>query len=214
MKSIVGKVSGLVILVALTTGIPMLAQSTASLTLPVTGSRGFKGTATVTQFEAQGNQIVAIGYVANSTRTAFAGVAWQVNLSANPSALTAYSGPMPKAAHLSQIAWSPDRQNAARLVPVQGTTTCGVVTINLGATNVDLEGVQVALPAISLSVSGQSGTPLGTVVCSLNSLITSAGGIVGSLASVVNLLNTLLGSLTGLAGGLTGGTGGGLAGLP
>jgi len=113
-------------------------------------------------------------------------------------------------AHLTQIAWSPDRQNGARLVPVQATGSCGVLNLSLGATSVNLAGVQVSLDPIGLSISGQSGTPVGGLVCSLLSLVSSVGGIVGSVANVVNLLNNLLGSLTGALGGATGGLIGGL----
>jgi hypothetical protein len=209
MKNIMRKVSGLVILL-LASGISALAQGTSALTVPVTGSNGFNGTATINSFVNQGGQIVAIGSVANSTRTAFAGVAWQVSLSANSSSLAAYSGPKPTVAHLTQIAWSPDRENGARLVPVQATGSCGVLNLSLGAINVDLAGAQVALQPIGISISGQSGTPVGGLVCSLLSLVSSVGGIVGSVANVVNLLNSLLGSLTGSLGGATGGLVGGL----
>jgi hypothetical protein len=204
VKNLVLKVSGLVILL-LASGIPAMAQQTSSLTVPVTGSKGFKGTATINQFVNQGGHVVAIGSVANSSRTAFAGVAWQVALSTNPGGLAAYSGPAPAVARLTQIAWSPNRQSGARLVPVQAPSSCGVLSINLGATMIDLAGAQVALDPIGINISGQSGTPVGGLVCSLLNLVSSVGGIVGSVADVVNLLNSLLGSLTGSLGGVTGG---------
>lgn len=205
MKNVVLKVSGLVILLLLASGIPAMAQRTSSLTVPVTGSNGFSGTATINQFVNQGGHVVAVGSVANSSRTMFAGVAWQVTLSANTGGLAAYSGPAPAVAHLTQIAWSPDRQNGARLVPVQAPSSCGVLSISLGATTVDLAGAQVALDPIGINISGQSGTPVGGLVCSVLSLVSSVGGIVGSVGNVVNLLNSLLGSLTGSLGGAAGG---------
>jgi len=208
------KISGLAILLMLTSGIPLLAQTISGLTVPVTGSNGFTGTATINRFVNQGNQIIAIGSVANSSRTAFAGVAWQVKLSANTGSLAAYYGPAPAAAHLSRIAWSPSRQNAARFVQVQGTSgSCGVLNLNLGATTVNLAGASVALDPIGINISGQSGTPLGSIVCSLLNVVSSVGGIVGSVGNVVNLLNSLLGSLTGALGGVTGGLGGATGGL-
>ena len=208
MKSIMRKVSGLAILV-LTSGIPLLAaKPDPSFTVPVTGSNGFTGTATINGFVNQGGHILAVGSVANSARTAFTGVAWQVTLSANPGGLAAYSGPAPNVAHITRISWSPDRQSSARLIPVQASGGCGVLNINLGATSVDLAGAQVNLDPIGLNISGQSGTPVGSAVCSLLSVVQGVGGIVGSVANVVNLLNSLLGSLTGslgsLGGGLTG----------
>ena len=210
MTNIVRKVSGLVILLLLASGIPALAQAapTPALTLPVTGSNGFSGTATINGFVNQGGQIVAVGSVANAARTAFVGVAWQVTLSANSSGSVAYSGPMPGVAHLSQIAWPPSRGNAARLVPVQAASSCGVLNISLGAISVDLAGAQIALNPIGLNISGTSGTPVGGLVCSLLNVVSSVGGIVGSVANVVNLLNSLLGSLTGALGSATGGLGG------
>ncbi|HVH85672.1 MAG TPA: hypothetical protein VM912_03050 [Terriglobales bacterium] len=208
------RASELAILLVLTSGIPMLAETTLGLTVPVTGSNSFSGTATINRFVNQGGQIVAIGSVANSSRTAFAGVAWQVTLSPNTASpntgsSAGYSGQAP-AAHLTQIAWSPTRQSDARIVPVQNQgTSCGVLNLSLASpTTVNLAGASVTLNAIGLSVSGQSGTPVGGIVCSLSTLVTSVGGIVGSVANVVNLLNTLLGSLTGALGGLTGGLGG------
>jgi len=213
MNKIARKVSGLVILL-LASGISMLAQGTApALTLPVTGSNGFTGTATINGFVNQGGQIVAVGSVANSVRTAFVGVSWQVTLSANPGGLAAYSGSAPAVAHLTRVAWSPDRQNGARLVPVQTGTSCGVLSISLGATSIDLAGAQINLNPIGINVSGQSGTPVGGIVCSLLNLVSSVGGIVGSVANVVNLLNSLLGSLTGSLGGSLGGLTGGTTGL-
>jgi hypothetical protein len=133
MTNIVRKVSGLVILMLLASGIPELAQATPTpaLTLPVTGSNGFSGTATINAFVNQGGQIVAVGSVANVARTAFVGVAWQVTLSANTSGSVAYSGPMPAVAHLTRIAWSPGPEDAPRLVPVQAASSCGVLNINL-----------------------------------------------------------------------------------
>jgi hypothetical protein len=211
MKSIVGKVSALATILLLASGVPLVAQRSTGLTLPIPG---FSGTATIDGFVNQRGQVVAIGSVANSTHTSFALVSWPVNFIPKSGRQAAYRCPAPKVAQLRPIAWSPDRQNGARLVPVQTSSSCGVVTINLGETDVNLEGVDVHLPAISFSVSGQSGTPLGGIVCSLNSLITSAGGIVGAVGNVVNLLNTLLGALTGSLGSLTGGAGGGLPGLP
>jgi hypothetical protein len=202
MKSIMRKVPGLVILV-LASGIPLLAaKAEPSFTVPITGSNGFTGTATINAFVNQGGNIVAVGSVANSARTAFAGVAWQVTLRADT--LAAYSGPVPNIAHITRIAWSPDRQNSARLIPVQASGGCGVLNINLGAPSVDLAGAQVNLDSIGLSISGESGTPVGSIVCSLLSVVQSVGGIVGSVANVVNLLNSLLGGLTGSLGGLTG----------
>ena len=204
MKNVMRKVSGLLILV-LASAIPLLAAKDPSFTVPVTGSNGFSGTATINAFVNQGGHIIAVGSVANSARTAFAGVAWQVNLSSNTNGLAAYSGLTPNVAHLTRIAWSPDRQNSARLVPVQTSSGCGVLNVSLGATSVNLAGTQVALDPIGLDVSGQSGTPLGSIVCSLLSLVQSVGGILGSVGNVVNLLNSLLGGLTGSLGGVTGG---------
>ncbi|PYX97079.1 MAG: hypothetical protein DMG63_15380 [Acidobacteria bacterium] len=204
MKSMMRKVSGVAILL-LASGIPLLGAKDSSFTVPVTGSNGFTGTATINGFVNQGGHIVAVGFVANSARTAFAGVVWQqVTLTADTGGLAAYPGPAPNVAHLTRIAWSPDRQGA-KLVPVATSGDCGVVNVNLlGATNVNLAGAQVALDPIGISVSGQSGTPVGTIVCSLLSLVQSVGGIVGSVGNVVNLLNSLLGALTGSLGGLTG----------
>src|SRR5215467_13378010 len=106
MKSMMRKVSAVAVLL-LASGVPMLAAKDPSFTVPVTGSNGFTGTATINAFVNQGGQIVAVGFVTNSARTAFAGVAWQVSLSANSGGLAAYSGPTAKVAHFTRIAWSP-----------------------------------------------------------------------------------------------------------
>jgi hypothetical protein len=208
------RASGLAILLVLASWIPMMAQTTAGLTVPVTGSNSFSGTATINKFVNQNGQIVAVGSVANSARTAFVGVSWQVTLSANTGSLAAYRCPAPTVAHLTRAAWSPNRQNGARLLRVQGTSgSCGVLNISLGATTINIAGASVALDPIGINVSGQSGTPVGGIVCSLLSLVSSVGGIVGSVANVVNLLNSLLGSLTGALGGVAGGAGGVIGGL-
>lgn len=201
------KICLLATLLLLSSGIPAIAQ-TSSLQLPVTGSNNFSGTATINRFANQGGQIVAVGSVMNSTKTAIAGVTWQVTLSANTN-VAALSGPTSCVPRVVQAAWSPDRQNA-RLVRVQTSSSCGVLNISLGATSVNLAGAQVSLSPITLDVSGQSGTAVGGIVCSLLSLVSSVGGIVGDVANVVNLLNSLLGSLTGSLGGTTGGLVGGL----
>ncbi|MFL6437791.1 MAG: hypothetical protein ACJ71Q_09445 [Terriglobales bacterium] len=207
------RMSGLAILLVLATGIPIMAQTTSGLTVPVTGSNSFSGTATINKFVNQNGQIVAVGSVANAARTAFVGVSWQVTLSANTSSLAAYHCPAPTVAHLTRAVWSPDRQNGARLLRVQTSTSCGVLSISLGATTINIAGASVALDPIGINVSGQSGTPVGGIVCSLLSLVSSVGGIVGSVANVVNLLNSLLGSLTGALGGVAGGAGGAIGGL-
>ena len=210
MKYALLRWSGLVILLLLMGGISVAAEKTASsLTVPVVGNNDFSGTATITRFEKQEHQIVAIGFVKNATGTAFAGVVWQVKLSADSGALAATSGPVPARQQLTRIAWSPRGQDGARFVPVQGTTgSCGALNISLGATMVNIAGAQVSLMPIGLDVSGQSGTPVGGLVCSLLSIVSSVSGLVGDVASVVNLLNSLLGSLTGTLGGVTGGLGG------
>jgi hypothetical protein len=211
MKYALLRLSGLVILLLLMGGISVATEKTASsLTVPVAGNNDFSGTATITRFEKQEHQIVAIGFVKNATGTAFAGVAWQVKLSADSGALAATSGPAAaRQQQLTRIAWSPRGQDGARFVPVQGTTgSCGALNISLGATMVNIAGAQVSLMPIGLDVSGQSGTPMGGLVCSLLNIVSSVSGLVGDVASVVNLLNSLLGSLTGALGGVTGGLGG------
>ena len=209
MKNTALRVSGLVILLLMMSGISVGAEKTANLTVPVAGSGDFNGTATISRFEKRGSQIVAIGFVKNSLGTAFAGVVWPVTLSANTGTLTATSVPPPAGAQLTRIAWSPRGQNGVRLVPVQGTSGCGVLNISLGATSVNLAGAQVSLNPIGLDISGQSGTPVGELVCAVLNIVSSVGGLVNSVGNVVNLLNSLLGSLTGSLGGLTGGLTGG-----
>lgn len=214
MKNRLLRVSGLVILLLLMSGIPLTAEKTAAgLTVPVTGSNNFNGTATITRFLNRGHEIVAIGFVRDSTGTSFAGVAWPVMLKADATTVSATSATAPAVAHLARIAWSPSGQSGARLVPVQATGSCGVLNISLGMTTVNLAGASVTLNPIGLDVSGQSGTPVGGLVCSILSIVSSVSGLVGDVGSVVNLLNSLLGSLTGGLGGLTGGLGGSTGGL-
>jgi hypothetical protein len=202
------RVSGLVVLLMLASGLAVAADKTAGLNVPVTGNNDFNGTATINRFVKQGNQIFAIGLVRNSAGTAFAGVSWQVSLGANSGALAVASTPAAATPQLKRIAWS-SGQNAARLMPVQASGGCGVLNISLGATTVNLAGATVSLNPIGLDISGQSGTPVGGLVCSVLNIVSSVGGLVGDVASVVNLLNSLLGSLTGALGGVTGGLTGG-----
>ena len=210
MKNLITRVSGLAILLMLAGRIPMIAQQTPanSVTLPVTGTfaKGgdFVGTATINRFEQRNNAIVAIGFVRGVLSrgntplgSALAGeVVWKVDVSVNlASALAGVSARAPSTAKLTRIAWSPGLRGGARLVPVQGTSGCGVLNISLGATDVNLLGLDVALNPVGLSITGQSGTPLGDLVCAVSNLL-------GNVAGLVNLLNSLLGSLTGLLGGL------------
>lgn len=208
MMNRVRKLFGLTALVLLASTIPALGQS-SGLQLPVTGSNNFSGTASINRFANQGGQIVALGTVTNSTKTAIAAVSWQVTLSAQSNGVAALSCPTPQAGHAVPAVWSPTRQSA-RLVRVQTSSSCGVLNLSLGATSVNIAGAQVSLSPITLDVSGQSGTPVGGIVCSLLSLVSSVGGVVGDVANVVNLLNSLLGSLTGSLGGTTGGLVGGV----
>jgi hypothetical protein len=187
--------SGVAILLMLASAISLAEGSTAGLTVSVTGSGGFKGTATINRFELSGSQIVAIGVVRNAAGTAFAGVTWPVTVTSKASSLSATSGQASKGAHLTRASWSPDNRSGARLVPVQATS-CGVLTINLGATTVNLGGAQVSLNPITLDISGQSGTPVGDLVCAaLNTL--------SNVAGLVDVLNNLLAALIGALGGLT-----------
>jgi hypothetical protein len=207
MRNTLSRMSGVVLLLA-ASGMPLAAQTTAHLTVPVTGSNNFKGTATINRFVNQGSQISAIGVVKNSAGTAFAAVSWQVTLTASSGALTGTSGHAPTTPQFTQIAWPQRGRNRARLVPVQGTGSCGALNISLGATTINLAGSSVTLNPINLDISGQSGTPVGGLVCSILNIVGSAGGLVNSVGNVVNLLNSLLGSLTGALGGVTGGLGG------
>ena len=196
MRSTLCRMCGLAILLMLASGISLAAENTASLTVHVTGSGGFKGTATINRFVQRGNQIVAIGVVRNNNGTAFTGVAWLVTATRKGGTLSTTSGQASKTSHLTRAIWSPDR-NDGRLVRVQATTW-GVLNLSLGATSINLAGATVSLDPISLDISGQSGTPVGDLVCSALSLLDNVAGL-------VNVLNNILGAVTGLLGGLTGG---------
>jgi hypothetical protein len=191
-------VSGFAILLMVSCAISMAAERTSSLTLPITGSDGFKGGATINRFENRGNQIVAIGVVRNSSGTAFAGVAWPVTVTAETSSLSAHNGQEQVAGQFIPVAWWPRGRHSSKLLPVQATPGCGVLNISLAPIDVNLAGVQVSLSLVSLAVTGQSGTPLGSLVCSALNLLESVAGL-------VNVLNRLLGSLTGAGASVTGG---------
>jgi hypothetical protein len=192
MTNRVWRACGLAILLMLVCRVSTAEERTPSLTLPITGSGGFRGAATINKFEHRGNGIVAIGVVRDSSGTAFTGVAWPVTVTAEAGSLSAKRGQSRGPGELMAVVWSPRRQNGlSKLLPVQTTTSCGVLNISLGAVAINLAGVQVSLNLITLSISGQPGTPLGSLVCSALNLLENVAGL-------VNVLNRLLGSLTGV----------------
>ena len=189
MTNRVWRACGLAILLMLVCRVSTAEERTPSLTLPITGSGGFRGAATINKFEHRGNGIVAIGVVRDSSGTAFTGVAWPVTVTAEAGSLSAKHGQPLDAGQLMAVVWCP--HGLSKLVPVQTTTSCGVLNISLGAVAINLAGVQVSLNLITLSISGQPGTPLGSLVCSALNLLENVAGL-------VNVLNRLLGSLTGV----------------
>jgi len=210
MKNMCARGVPALVLLALLSALPAMAQSTSQpiLTVPVTGSfqggGSFSGNISINRFEQRGTQVVAIGFVsgvltrANRTLgTAVAGeVAWSVRVKSG--AIDLARGQQFDKPPATMIALT--RPLSPRLMLAQSTPPCPVLDVALGPMNVNLLGAQVALGAVSLSLSGQTG-PLGELVC-------SASDLLGNVAGIVNLLNSILGLVTGLLGGLTGGLGG------
>jgi len=156
------------------------------LQLPIAGSAtsggAFAGTLSILRFEAQGNQVVAIGIL----RGTVAGVG------------TALMGEVTfpvQIAAAGQAAASSTSLIAQQQAAPQQAATCTALDLNLGAVNLNLAGLQIATQPISLVLSGDSSAPLGNLVCTALDTLNNVVGLVG-------ILNQILGAVTGLVGGL------------
>jgi hypothetical protein len=171
--------------------------STASLTLPIAGVSAttgatFSGTVTLKRFVAQGGSVFAEGIVAG-TVTAGSGGALGTALQAP--VMLPVTGNWGRVTRLAPGGTGPQSMPPdlrGRIVLAQ---TCGVLHLELGATNIDLLGVTVTTAPVALDIAGDSAGPLGALVCSVL-------GLVGTVAGLVDLLNQILGTLTGLVGGV------------
>lgn len=147
----------------------------------------FSGTFLLERFAEQNGVIVAIG-TANGTVTSSTGqivtTGVQTSVVLRPvtvqrrTAMVAPASIMPASM----------TQGLEGRIMLAQATTCGILSITIGATNVDLLGLAVVTSPITVEVSGDTGGALGALVCAVLSAVTG----------VVGLLNQILGLLGGL----------------
>lgn len=162
--------------------VPMTAvaapkDKTPALDFPVVGTASnggaFQGTAEITSFAVDGNNVVAIGTISglvNGTQSIV-------------STFSAVVGP-PQAAGAA----TPTAQPAAG---------CQILNLVLGPINLNVLGLVVSIPnpvVLNITAVPGAGNLLGNLLCSVTNLLNGGGAV----QQIADLLNQILGILNGL----------------
>jgi hypothetical protein len=178
---------------------PAVKALTLALAGVGSGNVTFNGTVTVQRFVQQNDRVVAIGVVSGTVSSPTGPIGTSLLLPvAFPVQIA--SGLTARAERGRIHAASQSAADYGARVILAQATTCGVLHLDLGATNLNLAGVIVTTTPVTIDINGDTGGPLGNLVCTILATVNNVVGL-------VNLLNSLLGLVTGLVGGLTGGLG-------
>lgn len=177
--------SSLAVLVVLVSTLSVAAAEKSALTVPVNGVYAggtFTGTFSITRFAAEGDQLIAHGYLSGT--------------------LTSATG-VPVGSVMKSVQWPVDLAasgygTAAKRAKVTSTATCEILSLVLGPLHLDLLGLVVDLNQVVLDIDAEtgSGNLLGNLLCAVVSLLDGAGALV----DIAHLLNQILDVLGGLLG--------------
>jgi hypothetical protein len=149
-------------------------STNAMLQVPVTGTTSnggtFQGTATITDFAVDGQNVVATGTIAGI-------------INGTQSIVSTFSAPI--------------TQPAATAAAPAAAATCQILNLVLGPLNLNILGLVVSIPnpiVLNITAVPGAGNLLGNLLCSVANLLN--GG--GALQQVADLLNQILGILNGL----------------
>ena len=157
--------------------VPVAAKTNtpSSLEVPVVGTTNsggtFQGTATITGFSVDGNNVVATGTISGIVN----GTQSVISTFAAPIALPTTNG-------------APAAQAAA---------SCQILNLVLGPLNLNVLGLVISIPnpiVLNITAVPGAGNLLGNLLCQVVNLLN--GG--GALQQIADLLNQILGILNGL----------------
>jgi hypothetical protein len=161
-------------------------NANSALQVPISGTTStggtFQGTATITGFAVDGQNVVAVGTItgiANGTQ----------------SIITTFSAPVTQPSATAQAAVA-DAAAAQAAVP-QAAVACQILNLTLGPLNLNILGLVVNIPnpiVINITAVPGAGNLLGNLLCSVANLLNGSG----QLQQIANLLNQILGILNGL----------------
>jgi len=165
--------------------LPLAAKdksTNAALQVPVTGTTSnggtFQGTATITDFAVDGQNVVATGTIT--------GV-----INGTQSIVSTFSAPITQAPATAGVA-------ASAAAPTQAAAAaCPILNLVLGPVNLNILGLVVSIPnpiVLNITAVPGAGNLLGNLLCSVANLLN--GG--GALQQIADLLNQILGILSGV----------------
>ena len=162
-------------------------KSGSALQVPVSGTTStggtFQGTATITGFAVDGQNVVAVGTIA--------GIA-----NGNQSIVTTFSAPVAQPSATAQAAVVPASATQAAAVP-QAAAACQILNLVLGPLNLDVLGLVVTIPnpiVLNITAVPGAGNLLGNLLCAVTNLLNGTGPV----QQIADLLNQILGILNGL----------------
>jgi hypothetical protein len=160
--------------------LPVAAKDKAGsaiLQVPVSGTTSsggtFQGTATITGFAVNGQNVVAVGTIAGI-------------VNGTQSIVTTFSAPITQPTAIG---------TAAAAEPA--TAACQILNLVLGPLNLNILGLVISIPnpiVLNISAVPGAGNLLGNLLCAVANLLN--GG--GPLQQIADLLNQILGILNGL----------------
>ena len=161
-------------------------KSSSALQVPVSGTTStggtFQGTATITGFAVDGQNVVAIGTIAGI-------------VNGNQSIFTTFTVPVAQPSPTAQAAVT--QAAAAQAAAPQAAAACQILNLVLGPLNLNVLGLVVTIPnpiVLNITAVPGAGNLLGNLLCGVANLLN--GG--GALQQIANLLNQILAILNGV----------------
>lgn len=161
-------------------------KSGSALQVPVSGTTStggtFQGTATITGFAVDGQNVVAVGTIAgivNGTQSIF----------------TTFTAPVAQPSPTAQAAVA--QSAAAQAAAPQAAAACQILNLVLGPLNLNILGLVVTIPnpiVLNITAVPGAGKLLGNLLCAVTNLLNGTGPV----QQIADLLNQILGILNGL----------------
>jgi hypothetical protein len=153
-------------------------KSGSGFQVPVTGTTSnggtFQGTATITGFAADGQNVVAVGTISGVVNGA-------------QSFVSTFSAPVTM----------PKTTGTAAPQAAQAAAACQILNLVLGPLNLNILGLVVSIPnpiVLNITAVPGAGNLLGNLLCSVANLLNGGGAV----QQVADLLNQILDILNGL----------------
>jgi len=162
-------------------------RSGSALQVPVSGTTStggtFQGTATITGFAVDGQNVVAVGTITGI-------------VNGTDSIITTFSAPVMQPSATAQAAVSQAAIAQAAAAP-QAAAACQILNLVLGPLNLNILGLVVTIPnpiVLNITAVPGAGNLLGNLLCAVTNLLNGAGPV----QQIANLLNQILDILNGL----------------